>query len=71
MKLADFGGGWISFAAGEPVACEVGEPCALVVEVGRFAAEFHCRLGDGGEVDVSGDVLFARLGERIVSGAVI
>ena len=70
LELAERGGVGISFLSEEPVAGLAGEPAALRGERNGPAAELDGGFGDGGEIDVRGDVDFAGRGERVFRGAV-
>ena len=68
MKLPDLRGRQRGFVFPQPWFGEAREPRALRGEFSRSRAEFDGRFGDGGEIDMRGDVAFAGRIERIVSG---
>lgn len=67
LELAQTGRLWVAIVSEEPVASGFGEPGTLAAEFRGMTSERYCGFGDGGEINVSGDIGLAGHLQRILA----
>ena len=70
LELTQGRGLRIALLIEQPFSGGYGEPGALMVESGGMPAERLGGFGDGGEIDVGGDVGLAGVGQRVFASSV-